>query len=309
MSLRELVDLLKTAAQNWWEDNTFRLGAALSFYAAFAIAPIGIIAIMVAGLVFGEETARRQLVHEINSTLGPQVGPAIGESLRQAHDSGSGPLATFLSLLVLLTGATTLFVELQSDLDTIWGVAPRPDRGWFEVVKDRFWSFLIVLGFGVLLILSLLIGTALSALEKYSGPQLLRGGAALWQAVHLLISLGLATLLFALIYKVLPDVELGLRDVWVGALVTAVLFLLGTYLIGLYLSRSGVASAYGAAGSIVVILLWVYYSSQVVLFGAEFTIVFAQRYGRPHVDERRAVPIVYQNGRRGIPCRAGVSSS
>jgi membrane protein len=223
------------------------------------------------------------VAEQVERVAGPNVGRAIEEMLSYSHATGAGTFATAVSLAILLFSATTIFGELQDGLNTIWGVQPRPGRGILDTVKDRFWSFLIVLGVGLLLLLALAASAVVSAVSNFLGPNLPGESVYLWRAIQLTVTVGLLTLLFAMIYKVLPDVDLGWKDVWVGALITALLFTLGTYLIGLYLGWTSMASAYGAAGSPLVILLWVYYSSQVLLFGAEFTQVYATRYGRPRV--------------------------
>jgi membrane protein len=291
MKLSDIPGLLKETAKQWYDDNTFQLGAALAYYAVFSLAPMLIIAIAIAGVVFGEQAARGRVAEQLRSTVGPQVADAVQEMLRSASETSSGNLAAVVSVVILLFSATAVFGQLQAALNTIWGVKPRPDRGWLDALKDRFWSFVMVLGLGLLLLASLVMSALLTAVARFWEPDWLPGGVHFWQALNYLISFGLITLLFAMIYKVLPDVEITWHDVWVGAIVTALLFTLGTYLIGLYLAHSSWISAYGAAGSVIVVLLWFYYSSQVLLLGAEFTQVYANRYGRPTVDADRAVPV------------------
>ena len=191
----------------------------------------------------------------------------------------------------MLLGAAGFFGQLQDALNTIWKVEPKPDRGWLAVLRERFLPFTMVLGTGFLLLMSLVLSAALEALGEFLTPEAMPGGAWLWRRLNLLVALAVVTLLFALIYKYLPDVRIAWGDVWVGAVVTAVLFTLGKYLIGLYLGRSGVSSTYGAAGSLVLILLWVYYSSQVFLFGAEFTRIYAIRRGSPVMPSANALPV------------------
>jgi membrane protein len=291
MKVQAIFELLKATYQEWTNDRTSRLGAALAYYAVFSLAPVLVIVIAVASLVFGEKAARGQVAAEVELVAGPEVGRAVEEMLSHTHATGAGWWATAVSIVVLLFSATAVFAELQDGLNTIWGVKARPDRGWLNTIRTRFWSFMIVLGLALLLLLALAAATAVTAVNTFLGPSLPAGTAFLWRLLDLAITLGLLTLLFAMIYKVLPDVKIAWRDVWVGAVITAVLFTAGTYLIGLYLGWSSVASAYGAAGSPMVLLLWVYYSSQVLLFGAEFTQVYACKYGRPLVREDRAEPV------------------
>jgi membrane protein len=291
MKGKELVSLLKETCIQWWGDNTSQLGAALAYYTVFALAPLAVMAVAIAGLVFGEQAARGEMARQIEEAVGPTIAKAIEEVVRQAHNGASSLWATIVGVVVLLVGAASMFAQLQTSLNTIWGVTPKPGRGVRGVIKDRLLSFLAVLVVGALLLLSLAIQATLAALARYVGPAEIPGGVHVWQFVDLIVSFGLLTLLFALLYKVLPDVQLHWSDVWVGAAVTAVLFSIGNYLIGLYLGYSSAASAYGAAGSLVVILLWVFYSSQVLLFGAEFTQVYADRRGKALAPTGNAVAV------------------
>lgn len=283
--------LFKETFQAWYADNTFQLGAALAYYSVFSLAPILVIAIAVASLFFGEEAARGGIAEAIADTVGPRVADAIQETLKQTAQTHSSGFATMMSLALLLFGASALFSQLQQSLNIVWGVKARPGRGWLNMIKDRFWSFAIVLGVGFLLLVSLVIDTSLSVVATLLHPSTLPGGVYLWAGLHWMISLGFVTVLFAMIYKLLPDVKLTWRDVWVGSVVTAIFFVIGEHLIGYYLASSSWISAYGAAGSLVVLLLWVFYSSQAFLLGAEFTQVYARRLGRPLVPEDCAEPL------------------
>ncbi|MGE0758905.1 MAG: YihY/virulence factor BrkB family protein [Pirellulaceae bacterium] len=288
MKLGSTWHLAKEAVTKWWADNTFQLGAALAYYSVFSLAPILIIAVAVASLAFGEEAARGHIANEIRATVGPRVATAIQETIRDSAEDGSGKFATVISVGILFFSATAVFSQLQEALNTVWGVQTVAGRSWMDMVRDRFWSFTVVLGVGFLLLVSLVLSTALSALATFLTPASWADGIFLWRAIHGLISFGFITVLFAMIYKLLPDVEIAWHDVWVGAAVTALLFTMGKYLIGLYLANSSWVSAYGAAGSLVVVLLWVYYSAQIFLLGAEFTYVHATHSGRPLVLEERA---------------------
>ena len=285
MTVRDLGWLFKRALSGWWNDNVPRLGASLAYYTLFALAPILIIAITIAGLVFGADVVQRQVTTEISGLVGEEGGKAVRAMLEGASQRGSDGIATALGLVTFFLGSTGAFLELQTALNAIWRVKPKPDAGIKDMLLQRLLSFGLVVGVGFVLLVSLLVSAALSALNTYVGalvPQI----AEVWQGINTLVSLGVVTLLFAMIYQFLPDVDLRLRHVWVGALVTAGLFNIGKYLIGLYLGTSGVASAYGAAGSVVVLLVWVYYSSQIVLLGAEFTRAYTERFGglRPTVS-------------------------
>jgi membrane protein len=230
------------------------------------------------------------LLREINSTVGDQVGKAIESVIDGAQDKNTGVFATIIAIVMLVLGASSVFAQLQEALNTIWGVQRKSGMGWWTTLTDRFWSFTIVLALGFLLLVSLVLSATLAAAAKLLEPSDVPGSTYLWQALNWLVSFGLITLLFALIYKLLPDTKIEWSDVWVGAAVTALLFDIGKYLIGMYLGRSSWISAYGAAGSLVIILLWVYYSSQIFLFGAEFTYVYAEHKGRPLVPKENAEP-------------------
>jgi membrane protein len=292
--------VLKRALAGWWSDNVPRLGASLAYYTLFALAPILVIAIGVAGLVFGRDAVRGEIVGQIQGLVGRQGAEAVQAMVEGASRPSASVLATVVGSVTAFLGATGAFIELQTALNAIWRVKPKPGVSVSAFLLERLISFGLVVGVGFLLLVSLLVSAALAALNHYLGdvfPAL----AAVWQATNVLVSLGVVTLLFAMVYKVLPDVELSWRDVWVGALVTAGLFSIGKQIIGLYLGTSSVASSYGAAGSIVVLLVWVYYSSQVVLLGAEFTRFYVEHFrGRPAPEKHaKRDPAPPQIGREG----------
>jgi membrane protein len=276
MGLGDLWWTLKKAVSGWWNDNVPRLGASLSYYTLFAMAPILVVAIAIAGFFFGAEAVRGQIVGEIKGLVGLEGAMAVQAMLEGAAKPSSSRVATGVGMVTFFLGATGAFLELQTALNAIWRVKPKPTAGIRELVLQRLISFGLVVGVGFLLLVSLVVSAALAALEGYLG-RALPEFTLLTQALNVLLSLGVITLLFAMVYKVLPDVDLYWRDVWVGALVTAGLFTIGKSLIGLYLGTSGMASSYGAAGSVVVLLVWVYYSAQVVLLGAEFTRAHVER--------------------------------
>lgn len=277
---RALGAVLRRAVTGWWNDNVPHLGAALSYYTLFSLAPILIVAIAIAGLAFGAEAVRGEIVHQIDGLVGREGGLAVQAMLQGAARPSSSIPATIIGVITFFLGATGAFLELQTALNTIWRVKPKSGGSWVHVlVMQRLISFALVVGVGFLLLTSLLVSTALAALYRYMGDTY-PGVAIVWEALNVIVSLGVITLLFAMIYKVLPDVELAWRDVWVGGLVTAGLFSIGKSVIGLYLGTSGFSSTYGAAGSVVVLLVWVYYSSQIVLLGAEFTREYVAEFGR-----------------------------
>jgi membrane protein len=285
--LREFWRLLKATALAWYEDEAQRLGAALAFYTVLALPPLFVIVFFIAGLLFDAASARAQIFDQINQLIGEQGGQALQSILASPQQKTQGAIATIIAVVTLLLTSTGVFLELQSDLNRIWGVQAKPGRAVRGFLRDRLLSFALIVGIGFLLLVSLVVSAALAALNKYFGG-LIPGGGSFWQVVNLLLSLGVITVMFALIFKVLPDVEMALSDVWVGAAITAVLFTAGKSLLGMYLGRSTIATAYGAAGSVIIILLWVYYSAQILFFGAEFTQVYACRFGKRMEPARHA---------------------
>jgi membrane protein len=285
---RVVWSLLAETVFEWSEDRAPRLGAALAFYTVFALAPGLIVIIALAALLLGQEAAQGQIIDQVEDLIGVAGAQAIQAAIESARSAGGSLVATGLGALTLLFGLWGVFGELQDALNTIWGVTARPWRGVIGAVKERFWSFTLVVGIGFLLLVSLAASAWLAAVGKFFA-QLSPLPVAVMETANALLSFVTITLMFAVIYKLLPDVRITWRDVWVGAAVTALLFTIGKSLIGLYLGRSTVASVYGAAGSLIVILLWIYYSAQVVFFGAEFTKVYSKRFGSVIVPDKRAV--------------------
>ena len=269
--------LVKHTATEWIDQGLSRMGAALAFYTLCAIAPLFIIVLAIAGLWFGEAAARRELFSQVSGLVGSEGGDAIQALISAANRPKTGAWATVIAVVTLFVGATGVFVQLQDALNSIWGVRRAPGRGVRNFIKDRLLSFALIVGIGFLLLVSLVLSAGLSALGKYMGG-LLPVQETLWQGINFVVSFGVITLLFAMIFKLLPDVKIAWRDVWIGAMLTALLFNLGKFLLGLYLGRSSVTSAYGAAGSLVIVLLWVYYSAQILFFGAKFTQLYASQY-------------------------------
>ncbi len=299
--LKALLSLLKETFQEWNEDKAPRLAAALAYYTAFSLAPLLIVVISIAGLIFGQDAVRGQLQYEIQGVVGMQAASAIQEMLANFSHPSSGIIATIVGLITLLLGAAGVFGQLQDALDTVWEVAPKPGQGIMAIIRQRFISFTMVLGIGFLLLVSLVISTGVTAVGSLISVSIPQSEFVL-QLVNFVISFAVITLLFALIYKVLPDVAIGWRDVWMGAAVTALLFAVGKLLIGLYLGSSSIGTAYGAAGSFVILLIWIYYSAQILLFGAEFTQVYARTYGSRILPSNNAVKLSETDRvRQGIP--------
>jgi len=282
---QKLWAIIKEAGYAWQEDKVPRLGAALAFYTTFSLAPLVLIAIAVAGLVFGKEAAQEQLFEQLRDLLGKEASTAVQSMIAHAGDSSSGILALAIGAGTLLLAAAGLFGQLQDALNTIWGVQPRPGRPIRTLMKNRLLTFLMVLWTAFVLLASLIISAALAAFKSQFGD--LQSGTV-GQLFHFVVSFGVCMALFAMIYRFLPDVVITWKDVWLGAAITSLLFTVGKVLIGLYLGHSAVASTYGAAGSLVVLLLWFYYSAQIFLFGAELTKAYANQLGSGIVPAKHA---------------------
>jgi membrane protein len=277
MKAPQLLNVVKETARDWSQDNATRLAASLAYYTVLSIAPLLVVAVSVAGLFFGEEAARGQIAQQLSAVVGPEAGKGIQTVLSNAQSPDTGTLSSVLGIVALFFGASGVFGELQSSLNEVWQVRRKPGR-FLEVLRQRFFSFSMVLGVAFLLLVSLVLSAVLTAV----GDRLthaLPGGQVLWQIVNFVVSLGVVSLLFALMFKVIPDVEIAWRDVWVGAFVTALLFAAGKFGLDMYLGRASVASPYGAAGSLIVLVIWVYYAAQILFFGAEFTQVHARHRG------------------------------
>jgi membrane protein len=283
--IRAVARLFRAAAVGWWNDDVPRLGAALSYYTLFAVAPVLVVAIAIAGLVFGADAVRGNVVAQAQGMIGHNGALAVQALLQGASHEKSGIIATVVGSLTFLVAATGAFLELQTALNTIWGLKADPAIHFVAYLLNRLRALGLVIAIGFLLLVSLMVSAALAALGGWLGARM-SGPAPMWEAVNVLVSVAVVTVLFALLFRVLPDVELRWRDVWMGSVVTAVLFTGGKEVIGLYLGRGSVASAYGAAGSVIVLLLWVYYATQIVLFGAEF-IKAATTEALGHLPERR----------------------
>jgi membrane protein len=275
--LRHLGSLLKETAVQWDEDQAARQAASLALYTLLSIAPLLIVSIKVAGIVLGDEAARGQISQEMGKLVGPQAGAAIEAMVAVAREPGQGVLGSFVGLAVLLFGASGVFGELQTSLNQIWEVKPKPGRGVLGFLRDRFFSFTMVMGVAFLLLVSMVVSAALATVTEHFRD--LIPYAPLWWTLNVAIGIGITTLLFALIYKIIPDARINWHDVWVGAFFTAVLFSVGRVALSWYVGRSATVSPFGAAGSLVALIVWVYYSAQILFFGAEFTQVFATRYG------------------------------
>jgi len=285
--LRNSFSLIKAAILAWIDDSAQSMGAALSYYTIFSLAPLLLIVMSVAGLVFGEEAARGELFLQLRSLMGSDAAATVESLLAVLNKPSENIGASVVGVSLLLIGATSVFGELQNSLDRIWRVpVKRKKSGLWKLLRERFLSLGLILGLAFLLMVSLVIGAVLSALGKWWAP-IFGAWEMVMQLVNLSVGFILSTIVFAMIFKLMPRAPIHWRDVWIGALVTSILFTVGKFLISLYIGRSGVASSFGAAGSIAVILVWVYYSAQIFFIGAEFTWVYAQKYG-----SMRAQPVL-----------------
>ena len=290
MKIKVATSVLKQTVAEWVQDRAPMLGASLAYYTVFSLAPLLIISISIAGLVLGEEAARGKIFEQLHYLIGEQGGKATQEMVQSAGSKpATGIIASITGLLTLLLGASGVFGQLQSSLNIIWGVEPKPGRGILGIIKDRFLSFGFILVVGFLLLVSLILSAAITFFAQWISG-LTPGMETVAYMLNFALSFGVITVLFALMFKLLPDAVIAWKDVWLGAAITAALFTLGKFVLSFYLGASSVASAYGAAGSLIVLLLWVYYSSQIFFFGAEFTQVWANRFGSHVIPADDAKP-------------------
>jgi len=288
-ALKTAWSMIRKTFGEWSSDKGSRLGAALSYYTVFSMAPLLLVIISIAGLAFGRAAAEGRMFGELSGLIGPQASQMVQSAVAKANTTKGGVIGTVIGVAVLLLGASGVVIELQDALNTVWKVTPKPNRGIWGVVRTRLLSLAMILSLGFLLLVSLAVSAVLAGLTGW-----LRGFlgnlAVLGWFIDIIVTLGAISTLIALIYKILPDAEVAWRDVWVGAIATAILFVGGKYLISLYVGRASVGSAFGAAGSLAVLLVWIYYSSQIILLGAEFTRVYANQFGAKVRPSRQAIP-------------------
>jgi membrane protein len=306
--MRSIVRIFSMTVDEWIQDKAPRLGAALAYYAAFSIAPLLILLMEVVGFFYKGDTLPR-IQSQISMMAGDNASEAIVAIIRGVQSAGGTGTATILSVLTLLFGATGMFGQLQDAMNTIWEVTPKPRQFWSDILRTRFLSFLMIVAFAAVMLISLFATAFLATVTKYF-QHLLPGTASLWPIVDFGISFVLTTLLFAAIFKILPDVDIAWSDVWFGAAATAALFAIGKIVIGLYLGRSSFHSAYGAAGSFLMLLAWVYYSAQILFFGAELTRVYTTQYKHRLRPSRGAVSLTEEMRiHQGIPHRETVEDA
>jgi membrane protein len=290
--IKNLPNLFKLTYQGWKEDKASRLAAALAYYTIFSLAPMLVIVIAVAGLIWQREAVQESVMSQIGGLAGSQGAEFVSGLLDSASNPAEGIVATIIGIVTLLFGALGVFNELHNALNTVWEVKEEKVEGVWNTIKkvviDRFLSFTMILGIGFMLLVSLVISAGITASEEMLAS-VLPFHEFILQVINLVVSIGVITVFFALIFKILPDAEIAWQDVWVGAFITALLFSLGKTLIGLYLGSSAIASSFGAAGSLVLLLVWIYYSAQILFFGAEFTQVYANKFGSRIVPEGQSV--------------------
>jgi membrane protein len=289
----EALNLFKQTFQEWSEDKVPQLGAALAYYTVFSLAPLIIVLLAIIGVIFRHDPAGawEKVTQQMSYFLDPSAMQVVQDIAQKASQSGKSAIATVIGVALAVFGASGVFGQLQDALNTIWGVKAKPGRGVAGFLRARFLSFAMVAGICFLLLVSLAVEAMLKAFSHYV-QSVLPGGIAVALTVYLIFDLAIVVLLFAMIFKFLPDVKIQWRDVWIGAIMTAILFGVGKWLLGFYLGSGAAASAYGAASALITLLLWVYYSSQILLFGAEFTQVYAARVGRELTPDEHAVRVV-----------------
>lgn len=291
LKAKEIGSLLKAAATDWMDDKAPRLGAALAYYTIFSLAPMLIIAIALAGIFFGKEASQGMIETQLQNIMGAKGAETVQEMISNAHKNEKhGTIAAIIGIITLLFGASGVFGQLQDAMNTIWEVKPKPGRGVKGFLRDRFTSFTMVLVIAFLLLVSLILSSLLTAF----GEMLPFGSPAVMQVLNIALSFLVITLLFAMIFKIVPDANVRWKDVWVGAAITSLLFAVGKLLLSIYLAKGSATSVFGAAGSLVVLLIWVYYSAQILFFGAEFTQAYAIRYGSKVTPSKNAVPLTVE---------------
>ena len=274
MQIRQIWPLLKETFSKWSDHDAPRLGASLAFYTILSLAPLLIIVIAIVSLIFGHDAAQDQIANQLRDLIGQSGADAVKTMLAGSHEASSGVVATVIGVITLLLGASGVCGELRAALNKMWDAKPAGGSGFMGMIKEKSFAFGMVLAIGFLLLVSLVVSAGLAAVGKFASG-LLPIPPFVLEILNFLVSFGVITLLFALIYKYVPDVKIEWHDVWIGATATALLFTIGKFLIGLYLGKAGVGSAYGAAGSLIAVIVWVYYSAQIFFFGAEFTQVYA----------------------------------
>lgn len=307
MNPKAIFELVRDTFKEWSEDKAPRLGAALAYYTIFSIGPLLVIIIAIVSFIAQDVDAKGQILSTIRSTASKEAADMIGETIDNANKGGANIIATIIGVGTLLLGASGVFGQLKDALNTIWEVKPKEGLGFLYTIKERFFSFTMVLGTGFLLLVSLVISAALSAVGHFL-ETLTPGAQIIGQIISFIVSLLVIAAVFMLLFKFLPDVKITWKDVWIGGLVTAILFTVGQIGLSIYLSSGAVGESFGTAGSLVVVLVWIYYSTQILFLGAEFTQVYTNRYGSRVRPEKTAEFVTEQDrAQEGIPSKDGDS--
>ncbi len=307
MNPKAIIDVFKETFKEWGEDKAPRLGAALAYYTVFSIGPLLVLVIAIASLVFAN--AEDQIVNTIGGVVGKESSDVIRQTVQNANKEGANIIVTIIGIVTLLLGASGVFGQLKDALNTIWEVKPKPGLGILNTIKERFFSFTMVLGTGFLLLVSLVITAAVSALNEVL-KSILPGADIIGQIISFIVSVLIVALMFTLLFKFLPNVKITWGDVWIGGLVTALLFTIGQFALGFYLSSGAVGESFGAAASFVIILVWIYYSTQILFFGAEFTQVYTNKYGsRVRPDENAEFVTEDARAQEGMPRKEGEAAT
>lgn len=294
-TIKFVLRLIYDAYNEWSHDRAGRLGAALAYYALFSIAPLLVIMITIAGSIYGEAAAKGQIVNAVTVQIGPEAALGVEQLLAGVYKSGSSLVTTILSILILMYSATNFFSQLRDALNTMWNVRPKPYKhlfgGLVEIIRDRLLATIMVMILSAVLLAVLALSASLTVLNGWLRTIITPNTSFLLQGGNILTGLGLATLLFALTFKLLPDVQIAWQVVWVGSLVTSILFNIGAFLIGLYLGFGGMQSALGPAGSFVVLMIWIAYSAQIIFYGAKFALVYGAAIGKPILPASYAISL------------------
>ena len=279
VSFKGVIGVLKNSFSGFSDDKVTKLSASLAYYTIFSLAPLLIVIISLCGVFFGREAIEGQVYGQLASFVGSDTAAQLQEIIKNASIQGKGKLAVIIGAITLLIGATTVFAEIQDSINMIWGLKPKPKRGWLKLLKNRFLSFSVIISLGFLLLVSLAITSIIDGFSDRLKAHFPDVAVVVFYIINIVLTLGIVTLIFGVIFKVLPDARIKWKDVLAGALTTALLFMLGKFAISFYISKSNVGSTYGAAGSLVILLLWIYYSSIILYFGSEFTKAYAVKYG------------------------------
>lgn len=289
LSFKSIWEILKECFKGFSDDKVTKMAGSLAYYTVFSMAPLLIIIISLSGFFLGQQAAEGKIYEQLAGFVGSNTALQLQDMIKNASLTGKSKGAAIIGGITLLVGATTVFAEIQDSINTIWGLKPKPKKGWLKMIKNRFLSFSVIISLGFLLLVSLSISALIDEFSKSLRQQFPDVTVVIFYIINVAITLVVITLIFGVIYKVLPDAKISWKDVIAGAIVTAVLFMLAKFAISFYISKSNVGSTYGAAGSLVILLLWVYFSAIILYFGAEFTKAYAVRFGSPILPDQYAV--------------------